>query len=185
MSLLKGSGWLINFEFVKKTFGEEAHNKIIEQLSPADQAELKKTMIAATWGPDFSIFMRYIKLVDKVYGKGDLAVLKQAASNHLKRDLGLYTLFFKVLKPAMVINNMPKLWRTYFNPPGTVTVEHLSEKHFQVKLTGFENMVADHEIYHGAYIEEVLKQYKFNNPVLSHPKCLARGDDHCLFDVHY
>ncbi len=180
---LKGSAWLVNFDFLKETFGPTALEKVLGAMDPADRDLLSKPMVAASWGPDFNVYMRFILTADKILGKGNMALLPQACTYHFTRDTKLYALFFKVLNTETIFQSVSVLWKTYFNPCGQFKVVNVGKKHIQIHLTEFPDMPINHEVYHSQYMVKVLEVTGAKNFKVAHPECTARGDKQCLWDM--
>jgi hypothetical protein len=185
MPQLKGSGWLVNFDYIKENHGPDAMDKVLNAMSLEDREILSKPMVAASWGPEFAIFMRFILTADKVLGTGDHGMLPKAAAYHFERDTKLYALFFKILTTEFMLKSIPKIWRQYFNPPGELVPQMIGEKHVHICLKNFPGMPIHHEKYHQIYMYEILRKTNCKNIKMSHSKCIGRGDDQCVFDARW
>jgi hypothetical protein len=183
MPLLKGSAWLVNLDFIRTKFGPDAVVKVIRTMSQADQQEMIKAILPSTWGPDFTVFMRFILAADKVWGRGDMALLPEAAANHFKRDTKMYSMLMGLFSTGAMLRNATTIWKMYFKPCGEPNSVEMGPKHFQLQLTNFENMPLHHDVYHNQYAIEILKISKCTNYKVDHIQCTARGDAKCIWDI--
>jgi hypothetical protein len=183
MPLLKGSAWLINLDFVREKYGPEALDKVLKAMQPEDRDVLSKPILAASWGPDFTVFMRFILKADKVLGRGDMSLLPEAAANHFKRDTKFYSMLMGFFSAETLLKNVPVLWKTYLKPPGEPKTFEISPKHWNIQLRNFENMPLYHDRYHTQYAVSIGVVAKCKNYQVRHVLCTARGDQECLWDV--
>lgn len=60
-----------------------------------------------------------------------------------------------------------------------------TDKKGVLKLTGYPDIPLHHDLSHTPFMEEVVSISGAKNPRGIHPKCQARGDDHCLWEFHW
>jgi hypothetical protein len=183
MSLLKGSAWLVNLDFIKQKFGPDALVKVIRSMAAPDREEMQKAMLPSTWGPDFTVFMRFILAADRILGKGDMKLLPEACAYHFKRDTRMYAMLMGFFSTETLLKNLATMWKLYFKPSGEFRVYEIGPKHYQVVITGFENMPMYHDIYHVQYAAEIMRITKCKNIQSPHTFCTARGDQQCVTEL--
>jgi len=180
MGNLKGAGWKATCEYLIKVGGSDALDRVKAALTPEDRAIFSKPILPITW-LDYSAFMRFMLLADKVLGKGDMQIVKDASVYSAQQDLrGIYKIFISFTSPEFIIKNVGVMWRQYYDS-GSITVEGKQEKSGALKLVNFPDIPLHHDADQLPYMEECLRLSGAKNVRGSHPKCIARGDDCCIF----
>lgn len=180
---VKGVAVIAEYNYFLKRFGAEAMEKVKNAMQEADRRELfGKKLLPVSW-LGFGAYIRFIFTADKVLGKGDSQLVKEAgfycAQDNFK---GIYKFFISLATPKFILNNSDKVWRQYYDQ-GRVTVEWPSGKHCILKLTEVTDMPVHHEWDQIPTLTEAVRLSGGKNTAISHSKCLARKDDLCQFDI--
>ncbi|MCD4813542.1 hypothetical protein K8S19_07610 [bacterium] len=184
MGNVKASRWIDCHEYLVKEFGPRCDEKILADLSPEDQAVFQKEILPFQW-LDYGAYLRYVFAADKVMGKGDNNLVALSSRYTARKHFsGIYRIFISVASPQFVLKRSARVWRQYFDV-GTIETLEAADKHVLAKLTGYPDIPLNHDLSHIPFMEEILTMCGAKNPKGKHPKCQARGDDHCLWEFHW
>jgi hypothetical protein len=181
MGAVKGTGWLSNYDYFLKTAGIEGVKRVLAALTPADRELFSKPILPVTW-VDFGAFMRFMIAADQTLGKGDLRLVEAASIHAAQRDLkGIYKMFISFTSPEFIIKRAGSLWRQYYNC-GELSFENIKDHSGRLRLTAFPDIPLHHEHNHQPYMEETFRMSGGKDIHGTHPSCLARGDEACIFE---
>lgn len=185
MGKVKGTGWKGIYEYLIKTNGPAGFEKLLAALGPGDREVFSKQILPVSW-VDYGMFIRVLLTADKVLGKGDMSWLKEAETFSAWQDLrGIYRAFISLTSPEFVLSNIGRFWKQYYDQ-GEITFAWRDKTGGALKLLNFSDMPLRHEYDQNPYMEECIRiTQRGKNVRSSHPKCLARGDDHCLYEFHW
>lgn len=181
MSRIKGTSWESIYEFFYNKYGVEGIHAVKDVLGQHDRDNLFLEKIYPTSWVDFGSYTRFILTADTVLGKGDLELAREANSYSARREIrGIYRLFFKVLSVKFILKKANYIWKMYFDE-GEFVIEKVGPKVAVARLTGYKQLPKHHEINQLFWVEEVLRMAGVKNPKGTHPKCLIKGDDCCIY----
>jgi hypothetical protein len=184
MGNVKATRWLDCRKFFLAQFGPEGVEKVLSALSPEDQAVLSKPILPISW-INYGSYLNFIFTADKLLGKGDKALIRESAvytaNQHFK---GLYRIFVSLTSPQFVGRKAAQVWRLYFD---VGKAEQINEgpNSAELKLSEYPDIPLHHDLSHTPFMETILAISGAKNPKGTHPKCMARGDDHCLWQFHW
>jgi hypothetical protein len=184
MGKVKGSSWIAACEFINRKYGSQAVAKVVEKMDSKDIEILSQPILPITW-LDYGTFIRFQVKADKILGLGDYRLMVEGGSEFGRASFnGIYKVFIRILTPSFVLGKAAQLWRQTMDP-GELTVFKETAKGVELKLTGFPDMPLHHEMHQGSFIAEIARLTGIKNVKDTHPKCLARGDDHCIFQLKW
>src|ERR1700690_992831 len=107
MPQIRGSAWLSNLEYLKKTFSPEDVEKVKAALPPAVRHDFfERVILPVTW-IDFKTFIDVNKTMDKILGGGNGRITRESAIYSANHDFkGMYRFFISLASPKMVIENV-------------------------------------------------------------------------------
>jgi hypothetical protein len=181
MGNVRGTGWKNNEKFILEQYSRVGYERIVAALGEKDQEIFLHNAGHLKW-LDCGAFMRFMLAADKVVGQGDMEVVKAASIYCARKDLGgLYKVFIAMTSPRVILRNATQLWGKYYDC-GEMTMVYEKEKSAGLKLTNFPDVPLYHEFNLIPYMLEAGRFAGAVNPQGTHSKCMARGDDHCLFE---
>ena len=157
--------------------------QIKAQLSPAAIAALYGAPIPAVAFVDYGAVMQLLLAADKVIGKADLALLREASFKNQESNLnGIYKALLPFASPVFILQQASKLWQRYHDT-GRVTAERVSPNHVIIKLLDYPGIPQHHgpEI-EGAF-EGLLHHAKVKAVTTQHTKCVNQGAPHCEWEL--
>lgn len=189
MANVKGTTWTSIRDYLLGRFGENSIDVVKAELEPRDREILSMPILPSTWF-DYGTYIRFCLTADVVLGKGDGSMLREASAFHARNDLnGVYRIFISLVSPDTVIKNVAKLWGRYLDC-GVATIETRNEKGGVVKggvlkISDFPDMPPRHELEQLPFMEECLRMSACTGVRGSHPKCISRGDDSCIYEFSW
>jgi hypothetical protein len=182
MGKMKGTGWKGNIDYILEVAGEEGLERVKAELSEEDRHKIFGQPILPYSWIDYNAYMRFMMLADKMLGQGDLAFFKAATMYNARKDLtGIYKIFISFASPKVILRNSAKVWHQYFDS-GDMSVELMEDKKVNLKLVEFPDIPLHHDVAQTDFIKEALRISGAKNVQGTHPKCIARGDEHCIYE---
>ncbi|MBN1596381.1 hypothetical protein JW933_10685 [candidate division FCPU426 bacterium] len=180
---LKGSGWLTSLEFVNNKWGPEGLVKIKSVLSKEDLEEIFGRHILDVSWVNFSSYLHFIVAADKIFGRGDMEIVREAARYAAQVNLrGVYKIFLAVCTPSFFLNRVPRIWNTYYNV-GILSVAESKKDKMIYHLAGWPDIPEYHEINHLSYLAEGARLAGAKNTKTFHNFCQRRGDTFCEYGI--
>jgi hypothetical protein len=177
---------LKNFKkFVIQEGGEDAYDRVLELLAPADREIASKPRVTTEW-LDCGVWWRMLVAADRVLGQGDLQWIRRMGAFDARESLhGVYRIFLSLLQPSVIINRCGVIWRQYYDT-GHLRPEKMEKGYAEVRLTDFAGLPLHHEIELLGWMEEAIRLTGTKTVEVMHPgPCLARGDKYCSFVVRW
>lgn len=182
MGKIKGTGWLGIYDYFVNTYGIDRVERVISTLSQEEQVALTGELILPISWVDLGAYMHFLIAADRILGKGDFELIKKANAYSANKDIrGIYKIFTNFVSPRFIIRNAGKLWSRYFDQGKLVLIRE-EKKGMTLKLTDFPDIPLHHELDQQSFMEECYRISGGKNIQGTHPKCIARGDDCCLFE---
>lgn len=183
---IKGTGWIALIKFFEDTYTAEQLAKLSAALDDETRAlfEKRTNILAFTW-LDYGAYMKILLMADKVLGRGDFEVVKQANYYGARHDLkGVYKIIVSLVSPKTAIAAASKLIKQYYDK-GNLFLENVKSNSVTIIIEGAEDIPLHHDIEMGSYGAEVLRMAGAKNVTFTHPQCMARGDPRCRFEVSW
>lgn len=180
MGQVKATRFLDVKEYLAQEYGQAGLEKLFKALTPEDQVIFSKPITAVAW-IDYSAYMRYVLKADKVLGRGDGQLVTETARYACQKQFkGIYKFFISFTTPEFVLKRVSQVWRQ-FHSQGTLTLDKIGHGMGVLKLVDFPDIPLYHDLSHTPYMAEILRLSSAKNVRGLHPKCIARGDECCLF----
>lgn len=178
----KGVAWNNMLRYVKENFPEGSTEKIRAAITPEDdQILFGKPILPVSW-VDYQAYMRFFFMLDQVLGAGDKKMVWDISIWAAQQNLrGIYKVFLSILSPEAVIKNSDMVWKQYYNR-GRLAQLWMRNRSNALKLTDFPDIPPGHEWNQLPFMEEAMRLAGAKDVRGKHTQCIARGDDHCLFE---
>ncbi len=157
--MVKGASLIGFFKFVKEgPKGDALLEKVIAALPAASQEACRRKIIAVADYP-YSIYVDFITAVDRVAGKGDLALCRKIGHYAGARDVGG---FLKMSKQSPTPRELAiaagALWKSYHLNSGYIKVESTEPESTVLRIYEFPAMAPAHCRLLEGYFAEGIKQ---------------------------
>ncbi len=181
MAKVKGSALRSSVAFLQDRLGAEGFRRVLEKMDPGDRSILENPILQSNWY-EFSLMLRLMEAATPL--------LPHPGARSLPWELGrfsaehglttLYRVFFKVADPGFIIRKASQVFSNYYDT-GTMEMVSLENKVAVLRLTGFDQPGTVFCERLQGWMERTLEMSGAKTIVMSHPKCLARGDAFCEF----
>lgn len=134
---MKGSAILATIKRVIEEFGQQAHLRILGQLSDQDRNALSGAIVSSAWYPMDS-FGRYVVAENQLLYHGDRKVILANSAKIVRRQLqGVYQMFTKSDSPEYVVKRIGLVHSSYFRGISLEVVQS-DPGRYVGRYTGFE-----------------------------------------------
>lgn len=166
--------------YIEETFSVDEVEKAKQVISPEDYSDLFAVQ-SGKWVSMQSLINFNIAM-DQLVGRGDLTMIDELALATSERNfVGLYKVFLSLLSPHEFIEKIPKIWQQQLDQ-GQCQVVWLGKQCAELEVTNWEPPLY-HDMLQLPYHARAITIAGGKNVRVTHPKCMARGDDKCIF--HY
>lgn len=168
--------------WVQLGHGAAGFERLASQCSPALRANMELGFAKARWYP-LEQFIELNEQVDKVFGRGDQALVKQMGRYSADANLTtIYRLFFKVGSVRWILGRAVRLWGAHYDA-GSFEVMTRGQRGAVLRMRGFPSPHRVHCLAVSGFIERALELSGGRRPIVNEAKCRLRGDEFCQFDL--
>lgn len=178
----KGVGFTNVKSFTVERFGAPGWASVLGELRQEERDELL-SVIPVGWYP-LELYARLIRALDRVHGRGDLALLTELGRFEAERNLTtIHRVFLRFTNPAFIVEKTSEYWKR-FHDTGTWNVAR-DDHGVSAVLDGWG--VVDAALCRElvGYLTRLLDLVGAKNVVVEHPKCRGRTDPQCLFKARW
>lgn len=119
---VKGSAVTARLRFVRELYGEPGVRRVKEALRAEHRATIDQRVMPHEWVP-FELFVDLSVEIDRLYGKGDLALCREMGRFAAKVNLPtLYRIFYALGSPAFIISRAVRVWDVHYDS-GRISAE--------------------------------------------------------------
>ena len=179
MASFKGTVFESTRMFTEREFGFDAVERVLAELPEGDRAILKDVQ-AIGWYPVEPV-LRYHRVLDRLYGKGDLAVCVRAGRFSAGWSLNtVLKVFVRFRTPSWLVDRATRVWDRYHDTGRWTVTAPLPNKfvgdlyEFAVKDEAFCARLR-------GWLAGAVELTGGKNAVVTETKCACRGQDHCVF----
>lgn len=179
---LKGSAYLSTLAFIDSQFGPGARERVLARLSDEDRALFDGLMLPIRWYP-LAPFPRLLRAMEAEFGRGDLTLVTERGSWAAIHDMKtVHKVLLKLVNTNWVIEKAMRLWPN-FHTSGRWESHRESERAARAVLHDLgvvdEAMCATLK----GWIIGLLTLAGVKQSHVDHPRCRARGDESCVYQV--
>ena len=182
---VKGSALKASVLYLQKNLDGISYEEFQKKVSPEIEEVLTNPVLTSSWY-EFSILLKLMEAA-KPYLHPEMGRSIAWDMGRFSADVGLttvYKIFFKVADPSYIIKKASQVYQSYYSE-GEMKLEEASSGKAVLHLTGLsapDAHLCDRLL---GWMERTLELSGAKNMTMSHPKCLARGDDYCEFLGHW
>ena len=179
---MKGSALASRVLWVQLGHGAAGMDRLAEALSPALRAALAGKIDKARWYP-FAWFVELNTTIDQLFGKGDLALVKQlgrfSADANLKT---IYRLFYKVGTVPWLLSRGVRLWSAHYDS-GFIEVRTPTPRAAQLRIHAFDEPHRVHCLTLRGFCERSIELSGGDRVLTADLRCRTRGDECCEMEA--
>ena len=169
--------------FTERRFGKEAFDACTARLDPCDQAIVSE-IVPLGWYP-LAPMVRFMRCVDELYGRGDLALCEEMGRFAADWQLGrVKKLLLRFAPGEWVLRRGLNLWHSYHDS-GSWSLETPEPNVIIGRLVEFAIEDAAWCRRTQGFLERVGLFTGAREAKVEHPRCVALGDSCCEFTSHW
>jgi hypothetical protein len=181
---VKGSSLASRILWVELGHGAAGIARLRKQASP----ELLKILDAGIQKAHWYAFEQFIELnvvMDRIFGAGDLGLIKEIARDGADANLTtIYRLFFKLGSVNWILGRAVRLWSAHYDS-GYLEVLTRGPRSAVLKIRGFATPHPVHCLAVAGWAERSVELSGGKRVSLVESKCRNRGDELCQMDVRW
>ena len=182
MPNVKGSAIASRALWVRLHHGEEGVARLCAALSPQSRAVVQEPPHKARWYP-FEVFVELNVTIDKLFGKGDLSLVRTLGRFGADANLTtVYRLFYTVGTPKWIMDRAARLWDLHYDSGKLVIVRYPGNE-LDLRLVGHETPHVTHCQSVFGWGERSLELSGAKRVRGEELACRVRGDEACVFHV--
>lgn len=175
---VKGTALIVFLKYLKTQPENKAlRGKILADLpEPAGQVFRKKIVAVADY--PYSVFVAYLRAIDRVLGKGDLAVCRKLGEYLATQNLQIVSDMFKRRpRPEDLVLVGDVFWKNYHLQSGAMKVEDSSSDHSVIRIYDFPQMDPAHcRLMEGWFSRALVEVGGIWVEEVHETRCVSRGD---------
>jgi hypothetical protein len=179
---VKGSALASRLLWVQLGHGGAGVQRLLSQVSPELRATLEGGVHKATWYP-FDQFIELIVAIDRLFGEGDLSLVRELARHGADANLRtIYRLFYKVGTTHWILGRAVRLWGAHYDS-GYLEVLTRGPKAAVLRVRGFDTPHIVHCRSVMGWAERSIELSGGKQVTGGETKCRTRGDELCQFEA--
>lgn len=182
MPNVKGSTISSRLLWVSLHHGEEGLEQLNAALTPPARQILSMPLAKAKWYP-FDLFVELTIAIDRVFGKGDLALAKVLGRFTADANLTtVYKLFYMVGTPKWIIDRAARLWDLHYDS-GRLVVMRYPGNESEARIVAFSTPHRTHCQAVWGWAERSLELSGAKDVKGVEVRCRLNGDDECAYHL--
>lgn len=179
---MKGSALTSRILWVQLEHGEGGYKRLLTQVSPELKSTIEHGIHKAHWYP-FDQFVELNLVLDRLFGRGDLGIIKQLGRYGADANLKtIYRLFYKVGTVQWILGRAVRLWGAHYDS-GYLEVATRGAQAAVLRLRGFATPHKAHCLSVQGWVERSVELSGGEHATVNESKCRTRGDDLCQLDI--
>ena len=179
---MKGSALASRLLWVRLGHGEAG----LERLEAAASADLAPALVngvaMARWYP-FELFIELIEVIDRLFGAGDLALVRELARFGADANLKtVYRLFYKVGTVRWLLGRAARLWSAHYDTGELIMIDE-KPGDSTLEIVGWDEPHRVHCLSVVGWAERSVEISGGRDAHIEETSCRARGDARCLLHV--
>jgi hypothetical protein len=179
---VKGSALSSRVLWVQLEHGDGGVQRLLHQASPELRAAIEAGIHKAQWYP-FEQFVELNLVLDRLFGKGDLGLIKDLGRYGADANLKtIYRLFYKVGTVHWILGRAVRLWSAHYDS-GYCEVATRGPKAAVLRVRGFATPHKAHCLSVQGWCERSIELSGGKNAVVEESQCRTQGAELCQLDV--
>lgn len=178
---MKGSALTSRILWVQLEHGEAGFQRLLAQVSPELKSIVEMGVHKAKWYP-FEQFVEMNLVLDRLYGKGDLGLIKDLGRYGADANLKtIYRLFYKVGTVHWILGRAVRLWSAHYDT-GYLEVMTRGPKTAVLRIRGYHSPHAVHCMSVMGWAKRSIELSGGKRVVSAETKCRVKGDEFCQIE---
>lgn len=177
----RGRAILMRKKFVNAKFGASAVELLESRASPELRAALSLAEQHDSW-VDFGLFIEATELVDRLFGRGDLAIAWDVGRFAAENNIGVWrSIVMRFVSPNTVLNIASSVWSHHYDTGRLVAAPEEDHLGVRMSIVDFLWPHRTHCLSIGGWIERTLEFGKPKRVDVKELSCRAKGGLQCTF----
>lgn len=180
-SQAKGSAITARIKYVRDLHGETGVRRVKEAMQPEHRAVLDGRVLPHAWVP-FDVLVDLCVTIDKVFGKGDLSLVKDMGRFAARANLPtLYRIFYVLGSPEFILGRAPRLWDVHYDSGRLETSFSIKEgrRVASLQIVNFETPHRVHCLSVAGWAEQSVELSGGKAVETTEPSCRCNGASRC------
>jgi hypothetical protein len=178
---VKGSALSSRVLWVQLNHGAAGMDRLLPECTAELRANIERGIAKATWYP-FEQFIELITNVDRLFGKGDLSLVRELARHGADANLTtIYRLFYKVGTTHWILGRAVRLWSAHYDT-GILEVLTRGPKTAVLKIRNFDTPHKVHCMSVMGWAERSIELSGGKQVHSEETKCRMSGDAWCQIE---
>lgn len=184
---IKGSAVTARVRYVRESYGEPGVRRLKESLSPESRQRIDEKVMPHDWVP-LPMFIELCTEIDRLYGRGDLALCRELGRYAAKVNLPtLYRIFYALGSPRFIVSRAIRVWGVHYDS-GRIDATFEEKPPLERVTLTLRNFAEPHPVHCLSVLGWVERSVELSGGEISDASettCRSRGDDACRFVVSY
>jgi hypothetical protein len=181
---VKGSALASRVLWVQLGHGAAGVDRLLAQCSTELRANVEGGIHKARWYP-FEQFIELIVTIDRLFGNGDLSLIRELARHGADANLTtIYRLFYKVGTTHWILGRAVRLWGAHYDS-GSLDVMTRGPRTCVLRIRGFETPHIVHCQSVLGWAERSIELSGGKNVTGKETRCRTRGDELCQIEASW
>ena len=181
---VKGSAFHSRLSWLLLQGGEAGLRRVQAQVNDEFSQVLAQGIRMADWY-SFDWYVELNLALDRIYGDGDLALVKTLGRHGAEANLTtIYRLFFKVGTVKWILARAARIWGLHYDT-GQLLVREFPGKEVELEIANFATPHRVHCLSVQGWVERAVELSGGENVVLKEIACRALDDERCRFRVSW
>ncbi len=168
--------------WVQLGHGAAGIERLVPECSPELRASISKGFEKARWYP-FEQFIELNVAIDRVFGAGDLALVKVLGCHGADANLTtIYRLFYKVGTAQWILGRAVRLWSAHYDS-GYLEITTRGPRTAVLRIRGFDTPHQVHCLAVTGWCGRSIELSGGKHVKITEPHCRTRGDDLCQIEA--
>jgi len=180
MARVKGTAVIASVAYLRERLGEEEYLRVLSGLPPETRDALSGTLLPSGWY-EFSHVLELMKGAEANLPRGARSLAWEMGRYSAESGLStVYKIFFRVADVSFILKKTAQVFSTYYDR-GRMETASITGKSCAVLLREFDQPSAYFCDRLLGWMERTVEMTGAKNVRMTHPHCMARGDDHCEY----
>jgi len=168
--------------FVEYSFGPKGVADLLEAVDEETRQVLETNVLSSSWYP-FRVQVNLYESVDRVFGKGDLALCREIGRYTAARESStMHKLILKFSNLEIWLRSAALMWSMYYSC-GAIRPEGFSADSGTIRVSGF-NPISKAFCYDLAgWLEKTAEMSGKKTPAVIHTECVLDGCPECVYSA--
>jgi hypothetical protein len=181
---VKGSAMACRVLWVQLGHGAAGLDRLLPHCSAELGASITEGFAKARWYP-FAQFVELNEVIDRVFGTGDLALVRQLARHGADANLTtIYRLFYKVGTAQWILGRAVRLWGAHYDG-GSLQVLTRGPRTAVLRIRDFPTPHPVHCMAVLGWCERSIELSGGKDIHITEPSCRTRGDELCQIEASW